>query len=51
MPPGWDQSYIVVKPGNRWYYGENLDSIEPKEIIQLASMDEDAFDNCTAYVL
>lgn len=42
-PPGWEQSYIVVKPGNRWYYGENLDSIEPKEIIQLlASMDEDA---------
>ncbi len=42
-PPGWKQSYIVVKPGNQWYYGDNLDSLEPKDIIQLlASLDEDA---------
>lgn len=42
-PLGWKQSYIVVKPDNQWFYGENLDSLEPKEMIQLlASMDEDA---------
>ena len=50
MSSGWEQSYIVVALCNRWYYGENLDLIEPKEIIQLlASMDEDAL--IAAYVL
>ena len=42
-PPGWQQSFIVIKPDNQWFYGEDLDLLAPKEVIQiLAALEEDA---------
>mgnify|MGYP001220721622 FL=1 len=42
-PPEWKQNFIVVKPDNQWYYGNNLDFLAPKEVIDiLSSLKEDA---------
>ncbi|MDC3159912.1 D-alanine--D-alanine ligase [Pseudomonadota bacterium] len=42
-PPGWRQSFIVIKPDNKWFCGENLDLLTSREVTQiLASLEKDA---------
>ena len=31
-PPGWKQSFIVIKPNNKWFCGENLDLLTSRAV-------------------